>query len=50
MAAKPSISLQTGLLMSGSAVKKLVSELREKRQSDPNAHYLIREGEIGKQE
>ena len=29
--------------------KKLVSELREKRQSDPNSHYLIRKGEIVKQ-
>ena len=30
--------------------KKLVSELKEKRQSDPNSHYLIRKGEIVKQE
>ena len=30
--------------------KKLVSELEEKRQSDPNSHYLIRKGEIVKQD
>ena len=30
--------------------KKLVSELKEKRQSDPNSRYLIRKGEIVKQE
>ena len=30
--------------------KKLVCELREKRQSDPNSHYLIRKGEIVKLE
>ena len=30
--------------------KKLVCELREKRQSDPSSHYLIRKGEIVKLE
>ena len=30
--------------------KKPVSELREKRRSDPNSRYLIRKGEIVKQE
>ena len=30
--------------------KKLVTELREKRQTDPDSRYLIRKGEIMKQE
>lgn len=30
--------------------KKLVSELKEKRKSDPNSRYLIRKGEIVKQD